>query len=243
MMHFFRRAKIHLDTFTWRRDVIEYAPIVNGIEAIPKWWRDLPKQVTNANDGFSPSATMKTCVGMYDYYARSIAMPLWSDLCVAVEAGGAYSWQFSDTYTKALVHAKQQYTGFLEADLYGHLKVESPWLFTTKEDITWMLTAPVYNAKAIRDFALAQGVLNFSKQNGTNLQLFVDIATIRSYVIPFGTPFLFTPLSDKKVVVHRHLISKEEHASKGALSTPITFINKYRNQQKARKCPYKDLIK
>ena len=65
MMHFFKRSEVHLDCFTYRTDVIEYAPVVNAIEVIPDWWRELPKSII---DNFSPAPTMKTCVGMSDYY-------------------------------------------------------------------------------------------------------------------------------------------------------------------------------
>lgn len=243
MMHFFRRSKIHLDAFTYRRDVIEYAPVVNGINVIPNWWRELPKTSTNSENGFSPMATMKTCVGMYEYYAKSVAMPLWTDLCINVAENRTYEWQFSDFHTKAVIHDAKQYAGFLKGNEFGHIKIESPWLLSTKADIDWLMTDPVYNHKVHRDYLVAQGMLNFSKQTGANVQLFVDTSSPRTYMIPFGSLFLFTPLSDKKVVVHRQLITREEFDSKSALSTPITFINKYKNQRRIPKCPYKDSYK
>lgn len=239
-MHFFRRSKIHIDCFTFRRDVIEYAPIVNAIETIPNWWINLPKEAINPLDGFSPTPTMKTCVGMYDYYAKSIAMPLWSELCVNVLENDLYNWQFSDLITKATVHTKIQYTGFLDNTHYGHLKILSPWLIATKENINWMMSDPIYSHTSFRDYTLAQGLLNFSKQHGSNLQIFLDIAIPRKFIVPFGKPFLFTPLTDKKVVVHRHLITKDAYESKELLAVPTTFINKYKNYQKLAKCPFKD---
>lgn len=243
MMHFFRRPEIHLDCFTNRRDVIEYAPVVNAIEVIPEWWKSLPKSYVDPGDGFSPSGTMKTCVGMYNYYNKSIAMPLWSDLCIKVSPNKTYAWQFSDLLTTAVVHPSPQYSGFLEGSGYGHLKIESPWNFNTKSDVDWLMTAPVYNLNTFRDFTQAQGLLNFHRQLGTNIQLFVDTNTPRVYTIPFRTIFLFTPMTDKKVVIHRHLISDGEFASQGRRATAITFINKYVTQAKIPKCPYKDKTK
>ena len=242
-MHFFRRSEIHLDCFTYRREVIEYAPVVTGAKAIPDWWKKLPKQVKPTAVSFYPIPTMKTCVGMYDYYNKSVAMPLWSDLAVAVADEGVYSWQFSDNTTSASAHPKEQYAGFSGVDFHGHLKLESPWLFVTKQDVNWILTDPIYSRKNFKDYVLAQGLLNFSKQNGTNLQLFIDTTIPREYVIPFGTTFLFTPMTDKKVVLHRHLVREESYRSRKAKTCPITFINKYRNQLSIPKCPYKDDIK
>jgi hypothetical protein len=240
MLHFFKRPEIHLDVFTNRRDVIEYAPIVNGMDVIPDWWKNLPKTIIHDNS-FFPSATMKTCVGMYDYYNKSVAVPLWSDLHIKTE-GSMYNWQFSDNTTKAEVHNPKEYQGFSLTEKYGHLKIHSPWLLSTKEDLNWVYTQPLYNRSSAVDYSMAQGLLNFKRQPAAHLQLFINLENNKQFVIPFRTIFLLTPMSDKKVVVHRHLITNEQFASKASLATPSTTVNKYKTQIKIPKCPYKDHI-
>jgi hypothetical protein len=242
MMHFFIRPKIHIDAFTHRRDVIEYAPIVNGIEAIPDWWKKLPKEVKNNPDDFFLSATMKTCVGVQDYYHKSIAMPLWSDLHIETLNGG-YKWQFADERSNAVVHSEVQFNGFLTSAEYGHLKIESPWLLSTKSNLNWLQTQPIYNREELKNYSLAQGLLNFKLQHTAHIQMFLNLSTNRKFVIPFNSIFLFTPLTDKKVVVHRHLITKEQFLSKEELSMLSTRVNKYQLHNKLPKCPYKDNIK
>lgn len=239
MMHFFRRSKIHLDCFTSRRDVIEYAPVVNAIEAMPDWWKNLPK---NSNTHFFPTPTMKTCSGIIGYYKNSVALPLWSDLCIDV-ADGEFRWQFSDEVTKGIAHEEAQYRGFIATKNYRHLKIDSPWLFQTKEDINWLLTDPIYNRTSLNDYVTPPGALSFLTQHTTNIQLLIDLATPRRFILPFKTTFLFTPLSDKKVVVHRHLIGEEEYRVKNARHVRTTFLNAYINQQRVVKCPYKDETK
>lgn len=243
MIHFFIKPKIHLDCFTSRRDVIEYAPVVNAIDVIPEWWRELPKSSFDLQDGFTPRPTMKTCVGMIDYYAKSVALPLWSDLAIEVNSKQNYAWQFSDIQSIVSVHGENQYKDAPFTENNVHLKIETPWLFQTKSDIDWLLTEPIYNNSKFNNYVLAQGLLNFSRQVGANLQLFLDVSTPKKYVIPFGSIFMFTPLSDKKVVIHRHLVDLKKYDSIEATATSITFINKYRNQQKITKCPYRDEIK
>lgn len=240
MMHFFRRSKIHLDTFTCRKDVIEYAPVVNAIEVIPEWWKKLPKKVFIDGSTF-PLPTMKTCIGMSSYYKNSVALPLWSELCIEANQDN-YAWQFSDRKSVAHMHDPYQYDGFLGKN-YGHLKLESPWVFETKSDIDWLLTDAIYNKTELVNYAIPPGLLNFSKQNNTNIQLFINLTNNHSFTIPLHTPVLFTPLSDKKVVVHRHLISPEEFTRKRQMSSQITFINAYGVSQKVVKCPYKDATK
>jgi hypothetical protein len=238
-MHFFRPSRIHLDCFTYRKDVIDYAPVVNAIEAMPQWWRELPK---DSQTRFTPTPTMRTCVGMIDYYKNSVALPLWSDLCLEA-SHKKFEWQFSDGQTVGAPHAESQFNGFSAAKGFVHLKIESPWLFISKDNLNWMMSDPIYSRNTLKRYMVGQGLLNFSKQHNTHIQLFVDTAFEDKFILPFKTNFLFTPLSDKKVVVHRHLIDAEEYSLKNSHRTRITFLNAYRTQQRAVKCPYKDETK
>jgi hypothetical protein len=241
MMHFFIKPKIHLDAFTTRKDVIDYAPVVNGIQKIPTWWKNLPKSFVSENN-FYPIATMKGCVGMYDYYSKSVAMPLWSDMSVDCLNKDAYRWQFSDNVSTADIHSNKQYSGFNLGD-FSHVKINSPWQFETKEDVNWMMSCPIYNLDNQTDFIFPQGLLNFKYQPGTNIQLFLNLAQPRTFLIPFGTVFLFTPMSEKNVVVHRHLITQQEHNRRTQSATLSTFVGKYNLHNRLPKCPYKDSTK
>jgi hypothetical protein len=207
------------------------------MEVTPDWWKKLPKNYYEVGN-FFPEATMKTCVGMYDMYAKSVAMPLWSELCINV-TNGAYGWQFADRMSTAEVHPHYQYGEFLD-NTYGHLKVLSPWFCETKGNIDWIMTKPVYNNLGFRDYTLAQGLLNFSKRNATNLQFIVDLSYDKVFTIPFGAPILLTPLSDKQVVIHRHLVSAEKIHSIQQKSLPSTFVNSFKVHERVAKCPFKD---
>jgi hypothetical protein len=187
---------------------------------------------------------MKTCVGMYDYYNKSIVLPLWCDLQIKCDNNGAYCWQFSDGVSKAETHDPKQFHGFVDSTKYGHLKLCSPWSFKTKTSLDWLVTDPIYNRQEHKNYFLTQGLLNFKHQSTTNLQLFLDISTAKSYLIPFGSTFLFTPLTDKKVVVRRHLVTELEYnRATSKVSGAITFINNYTKRKSISVCPYKDETK
>jgi hypothetical protein len=156
-------------------------------------------------------------------------------------SNNTYQWQFSDKTSMADIHYEYQYTGFIGQD-YGQLKLHSPWLFKTKADIDWLVSAPVYNLSSFRDYVLAQGLLDFSKQYSTHLQLLVDLTIDKVFTIPFGTPTLFTPLTDKKVIIHRQLISDAELKAFSQSSLNSTFINKYK-KPRLTNCPYRSFIK
>ena len=241
MIFFFKKPTIHLDAFTARKDVIEYAPVVNGIEKIPAWWKELPKSYVRKNS-FFPIPTMKGCVGLSSYYSKSIAMPMWSDLSVNVLENGAYQWQFSDSISTADVHDEEQFTG-LGISGYGHIKLVSPWRFKTKQDLNWVSTCPIYNLHNNNDFIFAQGLLNFKHQATTNVQMFLNTQNPRTFLIPFNTVFMFTPMSESNVVIHRHLISNDEYNLISQTSMLNTFVGKYNLHNRLPQCPYKDKTK
>lgn len=235
-MFFFVKPKIHLDVFTSRKDVIENATIIPATQALPKWWSALPKSYMREGD-ITVLPTMKTCVGFIDYYRHSVAMPLWSEMIIKVEKDGSYKWQFADRQTIAGVHSTEQFKGLIKDNQYGHIKVEAPWVFSSKQDINWLMTQPIYNEANFLDYTTGIGMLNFSKQEQVNIQMFVDLRYPKTYTLKFQTPFLFTPLSDKKVVIHRHLISAEEYNSRKNFAR-THFVNSYRNKKDIIKCPY-----
>ena len=241
MLHFFRRPTINIDCFTSRRNVIEYAPVSPAIEFIPGWWKKLPKE--SRLKSFYPVPTMKTCVGVIDYYSKSIALPLWSELEILVLESGDFSFQYADGVSRGEIHSAVQYEGFLEDTKYKHFKLSSPWIFKCKENINWMYSCPTYNLKSFDNFIMPPGLLNFSKQPYTNIQLLINTSKPKTMTIPFQMPFLLTPMSDKKINITRHLISKEEHMSMNELGLPSTFISKYKTHSKITKCPYKDETK
>jgi hypothetical protein len=218
--------------------VVEYAPISPAIEFIPEWWKNLPKE--SRLKTFYPVPTMKTCTGIIDYYAKSIALPLWSEIEILIAESGDFSLQYADRTSRAETHSATQYAGFLEGTNYKHLKLASPWLFKCKEDINWMYSLPTYNLKSFDDFVMLPGLLNFSKQPETNIQLLVNTAKPKIIAMPFQTPFLLTPMSDKKVRITRHLVSKEEFTSMDEVGLPSTFIGKYKTHAKVKKCPYEN---
>jgi hypothetical protein len=244
MMHFFRRSKINLDCFTEHKWIIESAPVDHAIKHIPNWWKALPKE--RYEDGkFFPLPTMKTCVGMYDYYVKSVCLPLWSDLAINVDSNLVYKWQFADGNTEAVVHSSAQYAGF-DVGSAGHLKIEAPWVLKEKTGVDWVYSSPIYAMNNITDYTVTPGILNFKYQHGINIQLFINLERAKTFKVAYNTPMAFlTPMSDKKVVIHRHLLAKEEYERMQKEHIPGSFINKYVNTKNAQnnKCPYKDYRK
>ena len=242
MLFLFPKKKIVLDCFTYSESILQTAPITNAMKHIPSWWKKLP--IARFEETFFPKPTMKGCVGMIDYYANSVALPLWSDLMINVGSDKSYRWQFSDGSSGAIVHNPNQRTDFLND--YGHLKLITPWCLKTKKDVKWFWSQPIYNFNSdIVDIKILSGIMGFKHQYSANVNMMLPLNQPKKYFLEQGQALAhLTPLSEHKFKVVRHLISQSEYTQ---MTTPnITFVDIYKNIIKRQKnfsdCPYKKEI-
>lgn len=239
MIFKFTKKKIVLDCFTCNENILKTAPIVLAPKLIPDWWKQLPN--STYKDSFYPKGTMRNCVGMVEYYKKSVAIPLWSDLAIKV-IPDTFIWQFSDRSTKADVHdISTEATGFLNN--WGHFKIISPWLLATKEDINWVWSHPTYSFPHNNDIIMPSAVINFKHQHAINLNMLINLSQQKTITVHQGQPMAhLTPMSDRKIEVVRHLISIEEYNRKYTSMDMISFFSKYRTVTKRNKqfsdCPY-----
>lgn len=244
MNFFFKKSKIHLDVFTTRAGVFELYPIEYGNKFFPEWWKNLPKEYYDG-DNIHPSSTMKRCEGFIQYYKNSITIPLWSDLLFKINSNESFTnWQFSDKVTHASSHPKEQMEGFMSDSEFAHLKIESPWLFRCKEEVSWVWTQPMWNFKTPFDILIPPAIVDYKYNNSTNVNMLIRLTEDKEILLPAGLPManLF-PMTEKDVVIHKHLISKDEHSMLHDVTYPSTFVNKYKNakkilQRKESKCPF-----
>jgi hypothetical protein len=237
MIFKFPQKKIVLDCFTDSEITIKAAPIDFAVKHMPDWWKELPATHTTE---WSPAGTMKGCMGLIDFYKYSVAIPLWSDLSISIQ-NKQYQWLFADTATNAQVHRLEvEATGFMPKN-YGHLKIISPWVFSCKEDVKWLWNTPLYNLNENPDIVILPGILNYRHQSATNINMLFDISKDRKVLIKLGTPLaLITPMSDRRVEIVRHLISREEYLNK--VKNNLSFTRKYEKvkelTEKFSSCPF-----
>jgi hypothetical protein len=242
-MFFFKKPKVNLDCFTSDPLILKTAPVDFATKHFPDWWKALPNSYMDEGS-FIPNTTMKKCAGMIDYYSSSIVIPLWSELIIDIDNQKGYRWQFADGRTNAVSHDQKQHTGFA-SDGYAHFKILSPWYFQTNTSMGWLYSNAVYNLKDPTDFYMLPGVIDHSKQTSTNMQLLLDLHRSRVVTIDVGQPIAhITPLTEKEVVIHRHLVSESEIRKFNLEQKPISFIGNYskRNQLKKKfsSCPFKN---
>ena len=243
MLFKFPQKKIVLDCFTYDENIITTAPIVPAIKLIPDWWKTLPDgNIQNGN--FYPHATMKNCVGMVDYYKKSFVIPLWSEMAISINSNGTYRWQFSDNTTAADTHDLQsQATGFLNN--FGHIKIVSPWHIKSKENIHWVWSQPTYSFPNEQEFILPPAIVDYFYQSTTHINMLFSVDKTRLINIPHGQPMIhITPMTEKKIEIVRHLVSKDEYDRKKERNARISFVKKYAIKVKRIKqfndCPFRN---
>lgn len=217
-MFIFRRKKLMVDFFT---DV----PWVEGVtdismagRSIPSWWKGLPKPKIQSGSP-SEELNMRHCPGILDYFGKSLALPLWADFKIFLEPQGqsGFIYEFANPAYKAVEHPAAQRGSFLPAQEYQHLKLESPWLAQCRESIDWVVSQPLWCFQDPSAVIAPPGVLNFNNTHETNVNLFFQRQkhTLQHIFIGAGTPLVFmTPMTDRKVVIRKHLLTKGELSSK-----------------------------
>lgn len=250
MIFFFKKSKIHLDCFTDRPDIFDNFPIVKGSKCYPDWWKNLEDSSFDFST-MKRNINMKHCVGLIDFFSQSLSIRLWSDLAVKLinmhgqlQAG----CQFLDYRTDIAHHPKTQYQNYFDTDEFFHLKINSPWFFKCKEDIKWVWVGNSWSKNLNNEMIIPPGVLDFKYQNNTNIQFFLKCSKNQSVEKIFyaDTPIVnFFPMSEKKVVVHNHLLSSEELKNIHHRNV-LSFVDKqfYRkknlikDREKQSKCPF-----
>ncbi len=240
----FKRKKIHLDVFTDRPGVFELFPVDYSTKFFPEWWKKLPKEYYMETIN-RLSSTMKRCEGFTDYYKNSVSIPLWTDLMLNIRTEfDAVNCEFSDPNTSVNTHDLRQMQGFMEDKKFEHIKILSPWIFKTKEDIVWSWSQPIWNFDDPFSMIVPPAGINFKYQRSTHINTFVNKEHDKTILLPCGTPMVnLIPMTEKEVILHTHLINSQEYFEMSDIAYPVSFTNKYRNmkkilQSKESKCPF-----
>ena len=235
---------VYLDCYTINDSAYKAARISSAINYLPAWWkRLLPSVERSVMDNLPsfkrPGSTMRHCVGLTDMFKKSFCIPLWSDLVIRLEPAmqDGYAWRYADGRSKLTEHDAFQRGDFMPPEHFQHIKLDSPWYLRCEEDINFLLFDPFWPSYEGEEVAIIPpGILNFKHQPGTNINMFIrklpDEA--RDVTLKFNTPLVFiTPLTERKVVLRHHLVSKE-HIAMHVARPHVAFNNSYLKAKKAK---------
>lgn len=227
---FSRSNKITIDLFTHRQDVYDYARPLESKHFIPQWWKDL-HGVVQEKDKFSPTSTMKHCKGFIDQFMAGFMVPMWTDMLFETSPIGQsdYRWEFSDHMSTGVVHQSMLRGDFLSDREFSHLKIMVPWVIECSDpDIKWILQQPSWNMKGM-PYITPSGVVSFKHQHSCHVNIFaLKKDTPSKFMIEAGHPILqLIPMSNKKIDIRCHVVSKEEYDRRSASSVQTSFVKKY----------------
>jgi hypothetical protein len=256
MFNFFiRKSTIVIDVYTFIEEVHDlYAP-ENSSRFVPQWWKELETTYSSRVDfPLIKSTTMKRCVGIIETIKNGFILPLWSDVAINLTKDADqryYRYHFANQRSVIEHHSSIQYGKFIDTNEIQHLKLVSPWKFKEKTGTMFNLSQPTWHLGThVKDFCIIPGVTDFKYQNSTNIQMlgyYPETDGTRHILIEAGTPMYHaTPLSDKRVVIKKHLISESEWQLMG--NAAIKFNNSYKARKDRMdnvesKCPFSRMFK
>jgi hypothetical protein len=185
---------------------------------------------------------MKSCAGFVDLYKVGVMLPMWSDLRMSVSPDGNVVYQYSDAKSSADFHHQEQRGDFASEDQYINIKLASPWLFRTKEDISWIMIPAMYAQKDPGRYITCVGSLNFKYQSGSNINLLLPKKDVETNIeIQHGEPIVHViPMSDKKIKVHNHLVDANEWERLTADWVRIAFSRSYWKRKRITEAELKE---
>jgi len=238
MIFIFKKKKIILDCFTNDSVVFDHYQITKSSDFIPEWFKNAPKEY---DDNFHKTSTIKRCIGINNNLTSGFILPMWSQLAITIK-DKYYQWQFSDRKTECGAHDPLQWNFFANQNEYGHMKITSPHLIMSKNDINFFYTKPFWHLKPNNNFLIPSGIIDYKYQNGTHINMFVNIKEDNNIFIDQNEPIVqIIPLTEKDIKLKYHLISDEEFKNKNNKSRYFTHnyqIGKKLIDKKEKKCPF-----
>ena len=231
---FVKRSTITVDCFTHNSAIHKFFPIMLANEAFPEWWKSMKATIPIDRYGIKhDSATIKRCDGLNGLYQHGIVIPLWSDLILETNNEGGYRYLYSSEENAPITcHSKAQFNNHF--DNLVHVKIQSPWLIEEKTGVKFHYGQAAWSLlNYSADLNIVPAIINFKDQLGSHINLFMPRKENRIELSASQPLVHIIPLSDKKIILKNHLISKEEHDQKHlSFSYMSNFLGRYKKNVK-----------
>jgi hypothetical protein len=242
-MIFFKRKKIILDCFTINQIAYEKYPIDYAKSFYPEWLKNssssyIQKSETKANVELS---TIKRCQGLINYYKNGFIIPIWSDLYFETNENG-YKYNFADNESLIESHPQKQWENFANPSQFNNIKIINPWALKTKKDIKFYYGYPFWNYSLHINYFYPPAIIDFKYQTSANINMFIHSNS--NFKLSAGDPIVhLIPLSENKIEIKNHLISKEEFIKLKLQNQTNMFALRYLKNKtfqnlKEKKCPF-----
>lgn len=251
-MFLFKKNTVVLDCFTYDPAVFDVCKVDYSKKFFPDWWKALPtktnKIIPNSLGLEFEQSTIRRCVGLNSLFNRGLMIPMWSDLKFKVLNDNFSHYFSSHSEMSGLErHPREQYGPAF--DNFVHAKLLTPWVFKENTGVSFAWTQPSWNLVHHKNnFLVPPAVVDFKYQHATHVNMFLPKGD-NEFMINCGEPVVhLIPLTEKNLVIKRHLISQADWASIiSSKGSGVKFINKYKffkdsitdqEQEKKGKCPF-----
>ena len=218
-----RPSKIHLDCFTYQQEIVDLFPIAPAIKFLPEWYRKLSTTVEYKGP---QRGTMKTCPGVADLFRKGFIIPAHREFYAEVVNGTPRVVPDSEAEN----HEPSQWGSALKD--YGHMKIISPWRIREKTGVQFIWTQPFWQNDTAK-YSVPTGIVEYKYQHTTNINVLAPKKLYpNNFSINAGEPLAHVmPLSDKKIVLHHHVVDGMEWQLKHS-TYAFTFSGQYYKYKK-----------
>ena len=209
---FIKPSTIIVDAFTFNPALHKHFPVLPASQAMPNWYKKMHNSFTvdNGNGIKYQAGTLKRCDGLISLYKRGLCVPMWADLILETKDTGEYKYQFSaDEVFPIVDHPRQQFDGNFENMI--HVKMLSPWLLKEKSGVDFLFAPATWNlGDRLLDLNVPPGIVNYKDQHSTHVNMLLPRRNKRIELFSEDIITHIIPLSDKRLKIKNHLISREE---------------------------------
>ena len=237
-MNWFKREKpIVVNCYTWDKDVYKYAPIQPSKNFYPNWYKNFMQQKKH-NKEDTIETDISHCVGFKNLYKRGFVIPMWSELLLSVGEinNPSVDWQYADLKSNLSFHEFKQVGNWLSENDIQHCKLIPPWKIECKQDVDFFWSEMTWNT-SIDTMKVLPAIVDYKHQNTTNINLLIRRTHERQNIkIDFNQPMAhIVPLSERKLVIKNHLISKQKWEEELSDTPKFFFQAEYHKTKKL--CP------
>tara|TARA_Y100000114_G_scaffold69601_1_gene63726 strand:- start:1048 stop:1767 length:720 start_codon:yes stop_codon:yes gene_type:complete len=205
---------IHIDFLTGDTDIYQFSKIDYAMNFLPDWYKNLPAKNYLPEKPGGVRITMKGCLGLRDLFKKSLIIPLWSDMNIALGRIGTdtTSWAFADRKSDVELHTREDYGSFIGENTQ-HLKLVSPWYGFSKSDVGFCFVQPMWNTVKYSDILhVLPGIIDFKYQAGTNVNILLSRKPENKVLeLKHGMPLVhLVPLTEEKVKIKHHFVDQKE---------------------------------
>ena len=193
----FKKKQPLVTCYTTVRGLEEIYPPKLAVEAIPEWFKKMPREIMDQWSGHP--GTAKKCPAFVDYYKSGVVLYLWCDLWIKINEDTTWEVKTPEKLFSFTNHLDNQFLDHTPKREYAMvLKANSPWRMVTPKG--WDLMQLPLHYHFDERFEVLPGVMSADIHYEVNPQM--GFKEYGEYLIPRGTPLaMYVPIKREKMTL------------------------------------------